>query len=104
MIIKLTEQQIERVISSGKRLDELVYIDRNKIKGKKAFLTYDSSGKEKHQENLSSRDNLKTDKMENNNADTYEVPLKNGIISYNISLTKIKIIIRLINKIIVSFH
>ncbi len=85
MIIKLTEQQIERVISSGKRLDELVYIDRNRIKGKKAFLAYDSSGKQKHQGNLSSLDNLKTDKMENSNADTYEVPLKNGIISYNIT-------------------
>ena len=31
---------------------------------------------------------LKTDKMEKNNGDTYEVPLKGGIMSYNITSIK----------------
>lgn len=35
--------------------------------------------------NLNSNDMVKTDKMDNDNNDTYEVPLKGGLVSYNIT-------------------
>ena len=64
-------------------LNELVYV--NGVKGKKANLTYDNEVRGRYTGNLKSSDMVKTDKMDMNNADTYEVPLKGGIISYNIT-------------------
>lgn len=46
-------------------------------------LTY-ASGKQKNKGNLTSTDMLKTDKMDEDNEDTYEVKLKGNIPSYNI--------------------
>ena len=55
-------------------------------KKKKGSLKYDKSATKKYNKgNLSSLDMLKTDKMDSNNNDTYEVPLKGGIMSYNIT-------------------
>lgn len=52
-----------------------------------ATLTYNKShgSNTKNKGNKRSYDMLKTDKMDNNNSDTYEVPLKGGIMSYNIT-------------------
>lgn len=61
---------------------EGVYI--NGIKGNKANLTY-RKGQNYSPGQLRADDNLKTDKMDQNNSDTYIVPLKNGINSYNIT-------------------
>lgn len=82
---KITEEQLKYYTEAQDLLSELVYINKNKIKGNKAFLSYDSSGASRHTDNLASSDKLKTDKMEQSNGDTYEVPLKNGIVSYNIT-------------------
>lgn len=65
-------------------LNELVYI--NGVKGRKANLTYDNSGSKWHRNNLSQFDKIKTDKMDQTgSSDTYEVPLKGGMMSYNIT-------------------
>lgn len=78
--IKITESQY-------RFLTEDVFVnDVNKKKGT-ASLTY------KHRDGSYTRnkgvvikgDNLKTDKMDNNDGKTYEVKLKNGFVSYNIT-------------------
>lgn len=75
--IKINESQY-------KRLFEGVYV--NKIKGNKAMLTYDQDKRKKN--NLKAQDFLGTEKMDENNTDTYEVTLKGGITSYNITSIK----------------
>lgn len=84
-IFKVTEEQMRYYTEARDVLNELVYVNKDKIKGNKVFLSYDSSGAVRHTDNLVSSDKLKTDKMEQANGDTYEVPLKNGIMSYNIT-------------------
>lgn len=84
-IYNITEQQLRKLVEKKGLINELVYINKYKTKGNKAFLSYDSSGSRYHTDNLTNTDTLKTDKMEQSNGDTYEVPLKNGIISYNIT-------------------
>ena len=76
--IKLTESQYHRLF-------EGVFI--NGIKGNKANLTYQKN-QNYSKGNLVPLDNLKTDKMDMNNSDTYEVRLKGGLISYNITSIK----------------
>lgn len=77
-IIKLTENQFNRLF-------EGVYI--NNLKNGKANITY-QKGKNENSGNQIKTDYLKTDKMDENNADTYIVPLKGGIVSYNITSIK----------------
>ena len=72
--------------SQYKILLEDVYINGINNKKKQAKLTYSKNNYSKG--NLSPNDKLKTDKMNINNGDTYEVPLKGGIISYNITSIK----------------
>lgn len=85
------------IISEGafKRLFENVYDEdvfinskKNNKTNKKAFLHYSKNNGGYNKGNLNSFDMLKTDKMELNNGDTYEVPLKGGIMSYNITSIK----------------
>ena len=72
--------------SQYKSLCEDVYVNSLNFRKKQASLTYDKGQRTKG--NLSKTDYLKTDKMNSNNGDTYEVPLKGGIISYNITSIK----------------
>lgn len=76
-IIKINEGQ--------KKIFEDVYINGLNTRKKQAQLTYDNSGSKINRGNLSPADKLKTDKMNQLNGDTYEVPLKGGIMSYNIT-------------------
>ena len=72
--------------SAYRRIFEDVYMTNADTKKKKVQLKYDKSSTKKYNKgNLSSFDMLKTDKMDSNNNDTYEVPLKGGIMSYNIT-------------------
>lgn len=76
--IRLSESQYSRLF-------EDVFVSKKNDKNKKATLTYNKNNGGRNKGNLSSLDMLKTDKMDANNADTYEVPLKGGITSYNIT-------------------
>lgn len=70
-------------------LNEDVFV--NGIKGKKAKLSYNkraSSAPTKNFGNYKSSDMLDTGKMDQNNEDTFIVPLKGGIKSYNITSIK----------------
>lgn len=70
-------------------LNEDVFV--NGIKGKKAKLSYNkraSSSPTKNFGNYKSSDMLDTGKMDQNNEDTFIVPLKGGIKSYNITSIK----------------
>lgn len=80
MNIIITEQQFHDLVQ--KCVTEGVYV--NGIKGNKATLSY-GKGMTRHTGNLMAQDMIKTDKMDANNSDTYLVPLKGGIISYNIT-------------------
>lgn len=71
--------------SQYKSLVEDVYVNSADTKKKTARLTYDRSGSKIKKGNLLGNDFLGTDKMLQNNDDTYEVPLKGGIMSYNIT-------------------
>ena len=75
--IKISESQY-------RLLTEDVYVNGLNKKKKQATLTYNRSNS-RNKGNLSVADKVKTDKMLQNNDDTYEVPLKGGIISYNIT-------------------
>lgn len=67
-----------------RQLSEDVYVNGLNQKKKQATLTYNRNGR-MNKNNLSTSDNVRTDKMNRNNGDTYEVPLKGGIMSYNIT-------------------
>lgn len=70
-------------------LNEDVYVSG--LKRKKAKLTYDKRQNVDHVRNIgnyNSSDMLNTGKMDQNNADTFIVPLKGGINSYNITSIK----------------
>ena len=66
-------------------INEVVYADADKIntKNKTLGLTYHKGNRAKH--NLNSFDRLDTEEMDKDNANTIEIPLKGGIISYNIT-------------------
>lgn len=89
-IIKLTEEQYRKII-----LCEDVFISNLNNKNKKAELTYNKNnsiqnGKNRVRNvgNQNAFDMLKTDKMDHDGSDTYEVKLKGGLTSYNITSIK----------------
>ena len=86
--ISLSESDIKKMVmlTIKQILNEAVYADKNKLNQKKKTigLTYNSNTRN-IQGSALKQDNLKTDKMDTNNGDTYEVPLKGGIMSYNIT-------------------
>ena len=77
--IHITESQLKKLI------EEDVFISSADTNTKKAKLKYAYKGGKKNKGNLRSSDMLKTDKMDELNDDTYEIPLKNGLMSYNIT-------------------
>lgn len=88
--MKITINDIKRMVNECVKtiLSENVYMDRDKIntKKKEIGLTYrKNSNNVNALRNGNTADYLKTDKMDANNSDTYIVPLKNGIESYNIT-------------------
>lgn len=83
MIIKLTEQQYKWLSEAKDIVTEDVYInDISKKRNKNiANLTYNkrnSSSPTKNFGNMKSSDMLDTGKMDQNNSDTFIVPLKGG--------------------------
>jgi hypothetical protein len=60
--------------------------DKVNLKNKTIGLEYNDDGKNKNA--ITGADSLKTDKMHQNNGDTYEVTLKDGTICYNITSIK----------------
>lgn len=87
--IILTEEQINRVLEAN-TFDEDVFADKSTIRGRKnktVNLAY-KKHTAKNMGNLTSADMLGTEKMEKNDEDTYIVPLKGGIESYNITSIK----------------
>lgn len=89
MTIKLTEKQYQWLNNAYDILNEDVFV--NGVNGKKANLTYSkrpSTNMTKNHGNMSSFDMLDTGKMDQNNNDTYIVPLKGGLNSYNITSIK----------------
>lgn len=79
------EIQKKKLEESKKKLNEIAYI--NGIKGKKAMIHYEK-GANRSKGSLYSAESLKTDLMDQTNQDTYEVTLKGGIKSYNITSIK----------------
>ena len=78
-IIRITEDAFNRLF-------EDVFITNADAKKKKAKIKYDkNTGQKKNFGNEKPGDLLRTDKMDANNDDTYEVPLKGGLMSYNIT-------------------
>lgn len=76
--IKISEE-------SYKRLFEDVFMTNADSDKKKVQLKYSKNGGKYNKGNESSLDMIKTDKMDKNDHDTYEIPLKGGIMSYNIT-------------------
>lgn len=86
LYMKLKENDIKYIIKTAcSLLKEDVFADKNKInkKNKTIGLTYNRAGR--NYGNARKTDMLKTDKMDAQNSDTYEVILKGGITSYNIT-------------------
>lgn len=87
----INERNIEEMVESAIRMiiNEVVYADNRKRDEKKKTigLTYMNSqdGRKNAKANANTFDRLNTVKMDSDNADTYEVPLKGGIMSYNIT-------------------
>lgn len=79
------EIQKKKLEESKKKLNEVAYI--NGIKGKKAMIHYEK-GANRSKGSLYAAENLKTDLMDQTNQDTYEVTLKGGLKSYNITSIK----------------
>lgn len=80
----ITEQQFRKFIKML-LINENVYVDS--VRNGKANLTYTKNiNRNKNTQNPF--DYLKTDKMDQQNSDTYEVKLKGGIICYNITSIK----------------
>lgn len=79
--IRITEEQY-RLLTDP--LNEAVYVSDLDRKKKTANLTYQQGGGRMYG-NKKKGDFLKTDKMDTKNSDTYEVPLKGGLMSYNIT-------------------
>lgn len=87
MIIQLTEQQYKWLCEAKDIITEDVYVNNISKKWNKniANLTYNKGGSF-NKGNKNSADMLKTGLMDNGGGQsTYEVPLKGGLISYNIT-------------------
>ena len=79
--IILKESQLRLI-----NINEDVFVSGvNRKKAKLSYNKRNDSGFHRNQGNYKSSDMLKTDKMDQLNADTYIVPLKGGINSYNIT-------------------
>ena len=88
MIIHLKAENKKVYISEEQllRLNEDVFV--SDVKGHKAKLSYNKRQSDKAIRNLgnyNSFDMVNTNKMDQNNHDTYIVPLKGGLNSYNIT-------------------
>ena len=79
------EKKIKISENVFKKLFEDVYMTNADSAKKKVQLKYAKNGGKYNKGNESSLDMIKTDKMDKNDNDTYEVPLKGGIMSYNIT-------------------
>ncbi len=86
--IIISENAFKRLFENTFDEDVFIKSKNNNKNKKKAFLHYSKNNGGYNKGNLNSFDMLKTDKMEKNNGDTYEVPLKGGIMSYNITSIK----------------
>ena len=87
MVIKLTEAQYEWLKNAKDIINEDVYVNNVSKRGSKniANLTYSKSGG-LNRGNKTSADMLKTGLMDTGGSQsTYEVPLKGGLMSYNIT-------------------
>ena len=87
MVIKLTEAQYEWLKNAKDIINEDVYVNNVSKRGSKniANLTYSKSGG-LNRGNKTSADMLKTGLMDTGGGQsTYEVPLKGGLMSYNIT-------------------
>lgn len=84
MIIKLTETQYNYFVNASDVIKEDVFTSDIDDKSKVANITY-AKGMSSKKRNAVSGDFLKTDKMDSSGHDTYIVPLKGGIVSYNIT-------------------
>ena len=80
--IILNENSFKKLFENLENED--VFINRIDNKNKKMGLKYNKF-QGRNRGNLNSLDMIKTDKMDADNNDTYEVPLKGGIMSYNIT-------------------
>lgn len=86
-IIKITEEAYNYYVNGEDVLNEDVYASNKKGKNR-IQLTYNkrkSANQTKNFGQLNPAELLNTGKMDQNNSDTYEVPLKGGIMSYNIT-------------------
>lgn len=83
--IYLTEKQFRDFIRYTV-LNENVYV--NDISNGKANITYNKGGIRNKGNVQNKPDYLKTDKMDQQNSDTYEVTLKGGLVCYNITSIK----------------
>lgn len=81
MNIIITEQQFRELVKK-QILNEGVFLN-GQFKGNKAMLSYRQGRGYSH--DFKSQDSVNTEKMEKNNDDTYIVPLKGGMVSYNIT-------------------
>lgn len=96
MIVKINENQYQYYVTGKWILNEDVFANAKNDKRKIANLKYNKHDKGDYNSdgtlkrtfnkgNLNSLDMLKTDKMDKLDNDTYVVPLKGGIMSYNIT-------------------
>lgn len=85
-LVKLIESLSNQIITCSHILDEDVFINGTNKRKNTATLTYDNRGYKRNKGNLLGADMVKTTKMNNaSGSDTYEVKLKNGLTSYNIT-------------------
>lgn len=76
--------EIQKKKLEENKLNEDVFANTKKIKKNSIGLTYNKHTA-RNKNNFSSFDMINTDKMDESNEDTYEVTLKGGITSYNIT-------------------
>lgn len=76
----------KQIVKCEDILNEDVFISGLNNNNNTASLTYDNRGFLRNKGNIKANDMIKTSKMNNSNgSDTYEVKLKNGLTSYNIT-------------------
>lgn len=86
-IIKITESQYNSFVNCcdmKHNINEDVFASNLNDKKNTAEITYSKGGSSRRR-NAVNGEFLKTDKMDNNGPDTYIIPLKGGINSYNIT-------------------
>lgn len=88
-VIRISEGRLSGIIVEAVKkilplYTESVYVNNIDSKKKRAKLTY-ANGNTYQTGSKNYYDNIKTDKMDTLGSDTYEVPLKGGLTSYNIT-------------------